>query len=61
MCIGVARVAGDGPLQGRDGIWYAADFEAGEAEIMLNDGIGRLQQRGIAQRRDRVDWSPGPE
>ena len=61
ICIGVARVAGDGPLQCRDGIRYAADLEAGEAEIVLDDGIGRLQQRCIAQRRDRIGWSPGPE
>ena len=61
ICIGVARVAGDGPLECRDGIRYAADLEAGEAEIMLDDGIGRLHQRCIAQRRDRIAWSPGPE
>jgi hypothetical protein len=28
---------------------------------VLDDGIGRLQQRCIAQRRDRIGWSPGPE
>ncbi len=61
MCVGVARVAGDGPLQCSDGIRYAADLEAGEAEIVLNGGIGRLQQRRIAQRRDRIARSPGPE
>ena len=61
MCIGIARVAGDGPLQYRDGIRYAADLEAGEAEIVLDDGIGRLQQCCIAQRRDRIGGSPGPE
>ena len=61
MCIGVARVDGDGPLQCRDGIRYAADLEAGEAEIVLDDGIGRLQQRGVAQGRDRINWSPGPQ
>jgi hypothetical protein len=38
---------------------YAADLEAGEAEIVLDDGIGRLQQRCIAQRRGRIGWSPG--
>jgi hypothetical protein len=48
-------------LQCRDGIRYAADLEAGEAKIVLDDGIGRLQQRCIAQRRDRIGWSPGPE
>jgi hypothetical protein len=58
MCIGITWVAGDGPLQRRDGIRYAADLEAGEAEIVLDDGIGRLQQRCIAQRRDRIGWLP---
>ncbi len=59
--IGVARVAGDGPLQCRDGIRYAADFEAGEAKIVLDDGIGRLHPRRIAQRCDRIGCSPRPE
>jgi hypothetical protein len=61
MCIGITRLDGDGPLQCRDGIRYAIDLEAGEAEIVLDDGIGRLQQRGIAQWRDRIGWPPGPE
>jgi len=61
ICITAARVASDGQLQCRDGIWYAANLEAGEAEIVLNDCIVRLQQRCIAQRRDRIGWSPGPE
>ena len=61
MCIGVARVAGDGPLQCGDGIRNAANLEAGEAEIVMDHGIERLQQRCIAQRRDRIRWSPGPE
>jgi hypothetical protein len=43
ICIGVARVAGDGPLLCLDGIRYAANLEAGEAKIVLDDGIGRLQ------------------
>jgi hypothetical protein len=38
-----------------------ANLEAGEAEIVLDDGIGRLQQRCLAQRRDRIGWSPSPE
>ena len=61
VCIAVPRVAGNGPLQCRDGIRYAADLEAREAEIVLDGGIRRLQQRGIAQRRDRIAWSPGSE
>ena len=61
MRVGVARIARDGPLQCRDGIRYAADLQAGEAEIVLDDGIGRLQQCCIAQRRDRIGWSAGPE
>ena len=28
---------------------------------MLDNGIGRLQQRCIAQRRDRIGCSPGPK
>jgi hypothetical protein len=59
--IGVARVAGDGPFECRDGIRYAADLKAGEAEIVLDDRIGWLQQRSIAQWRDRIGWSPGLE
>jgi hypothetical protein len=55
--IGIARVTGDGPLQGRDGIRYAAHLKAGDAEIVLDDGIGRLQQRCVAQLRDRIGWS----
>ena len=58
ICIAVARVAGDRPLQCRDGIRYPADLEAGEAEIMMDDGIGRLQQRGFAQWRDRIGRLP---
>jgi hypothetical protein len=34
ISIGVARVVGNGALQCRNGIRYAADFEAGEAEIV---------------------------
>jgi hypothetical protein len=56
ICIAIPRVAGDGPLQCRDGIRYAADFEAGEAEIVLDGGIERLQPRSFPQRRDRVGW-----
>jgi hypothetical protein len=36
-----------------------ANLEAREAKIVLDDGIGRLQQRCIAQWRDRIGWSPG--
>jgi hypothetical protein len=61
MCIGVARVVRDGPLHRRDCIGYAADLEAGEAEIVLDDGVRRLQQRRIAQRRDRIGCPPGAE
>ena len=61
ICIGVARVAGEGLLECRDGIRYPADLEAGEAEIVLDDGIGRLEQRCISQRRDRIGRSPGPQ
>ena len=61
ICIGVVRVAGDGSLECRDGIRYSADLEAGEAEIVLDDGIGRLEQRRIAQRKDRIGRSPSPQ
>jgi hypothetical protein len=61
MCIGVARVAGDGSLECLDGIRYAADLEAGEAEVVLDERIGWLEQRSIAQRRDRIGWLPGLE
>ena len=33
----------------------------GSLSIVLDDGIGRLQQRCFAQRRDRIGWSPCPE
>lgn len=61
MGIGEARLAGDGLPQCRDGVRYEADFEAGEAEIVLDGGIERFEQRCIAQRRDRFGWSPHPE
>ena len=61
ICVGVARVAGDGPLQCHDGVRYTPDLEAGEPEIVLDDGIERLQQCRFAQRRDRIGWSAGPE
>ena len=61
ICIAIARVDSDGPLQCRDGIRYASDLEAGEAEIVLDGGIERFEQRCIAQRRDRFGWSPHPE
>jgi hypothetical protein len=37
------------------------DLEAGEAEIVLDDGIRRLQQRCIVQRRDGIGCPSGPE
>ena len=40
--IRVARVAGDSPLKCGDGLRQAADLEAGQAKIVLDDGIGRL-------------------
>jgi hypothetical protein len=46
-------------LQCLDGIRYVADLEAGKTEIVLDDGIERLHQRGFAQRRDRIGWPPG--
>ena len=48
-------------LQCLNRIWEAADLEAGEAEIVQNDGIRGLQQRRVAQRYDRIRRSPGPE
>ena len=44
---------GDGPLQCRDGIWYSADLETGEAEIVLDGGIERFEQRAIRNARRR--------
>jgi len=61
MGIGEARLSGDGLPQCRDGVRYEADFEAGEAEIVLDDGVGWLQQRCFAQRRDRIGRPPGAE
>jgi hypothetical protein len=61
ICVRITRAAGHGPLQCRDGIWHATNFEAGEAEIVLDSGIGRLKQSCLAQGRDRIGWSPGPE
>ena len=61
MCICVTRAADDGWLQCRDCIRYAADLEAGEAEVVVDNGIERLQQSRVAQRRDRIGWSPSPE
>jgi hypothetical protein len=61
ICIGVARVSRDCSLQGRNGIRHAADLEAGQAEIVMDDGIRGLQRRRIAQRRDRVGWPPSPQ
>ena len=58
ICIGVARVTGDGPLERRDGIRYATDLKAGEAEIVLDDGIGGLEQRCIALGKVRHVGEP---
>jgi hypothetical protein len=58
--IAVTRVTGDSPLECGDGIRYAANLKAGEAEIVLDEGIGWLQQRCIVQRRDRIGRPPGP-
>ena len=55
----ISRVDGDGLLQGRDGIRYVSNLEAGEAEIVLNDGIKRLKQHSVAQRHDRIRRPPG--
>ena len=54
VCIAVARVAGDRQLECRDSIRDASGLEAGETEIVLDDGVGRLQQRCLAQRRDGI-------
>ena len=61
ICVRVARVAGDGALKCGDGLRHAADLQAGQAEVVLDYGVGRLQQRRFAQRRDRIGRSPGPE
>src|SRR5579864_982789 len=61
MCITVARVDVDGPLQSCDGVRHAADLKTSEAEIVLDSGIEWLPQRCITQWRDRIGGSPGPE
>jgi hypothetical protein len=38
-----------------------AGLQAGQAKIVLDYGIGRLQQRRFAQRRDSIGRSAGPE
>jgi len=48
-------------LQCRDGFRKATGLEAREAEIVLDDGIGRLQQGCLAQGRDGISRSSGPE
>ena len=58
MCVGPARVGGDGPLQRRDGLRQASSLQAGEAEIVLDDRIGRRKQCRVVQRLDRVGWPP---
>jgi hypothetical protein len=58
MCIAVARLDGDGLLQGRNSVRYATNLEAGKAEIVLDGCIERFQQRCIVQRRDRIGRSP---
>jgi hypothetical protein len=56
MRITVIRIAGYGPLQCRDSIFYVADLKACQAEIVLDHGIQGLEQRCLAQRRDRIHW-----
>jgi hypothetical protein len=61
MCIRVARVACDSPLQGLDRISDTTGLETGEAEVVLDGSVERLQPRCIAQRRDCIGWPAGPE
>ena len=59
--IGIVRIGHDRPLKRGDGLRYAADLEASEAEIVMDDGIRWLQPRRVAQRRDRIGWLTGLE
>jgi hypothetical protein len=43
-------------LQRGDRFRQAADLEESEAEIVLDDRAGRLQQRGVAQGWYRFGW-----
>src|SRR5690349_11770102 len=52
--IAVAWVSVHGPLQSLDGVLGPAGLKAGEAKIMLDYGIRRLENCRIAQRRDRI-------
>ncbi len=41
-CVRVARVADDGALKRAYGVRHMADLEQGKAEVVLDDGVGRL-------------------
>src|SRR5208283_5046830 len=58
ICVGVARAACDGALKCADRVRCAADLEKGEAEVVLDDGVGRLQERRVTQRSNSIGWSP---
>ena len=61
VCVRVTRVAGDGALKCGDGVRHAADLQVGQAKVVLDYRVGRLQSRRFAQRHGSIARSPGPE
>jgi hypothetical protein len=55
------RIAGDGLLKCGDGLRHLAGLQAGEAKIMLDEGVRRLHERGFAQGRDCIGRLAGLE
>src|SRR2546430_2397990 len=61
MGIGDARVVGHRLPQCRYGIRYPSDLEAGDAQVVENDGIGRVQPRCFAQWSNGISRLAGAE
>ena len=67
MRVGVVRVDRDGALQGGDGVIERAAFQASQAEIVQDGGVGGLGLGGLAQLPDGfggagrrgAGWRPG--
>ncbi len=57
ISVGVARVAGDGALKCAYRVCNATDLEQSEAEVVLDEGVGRLEERRFPQWTDGVGRS----
>jgi hypothetical protein len=61
MGVTVPRVAGDGALKCGYCLRQFAGLQAGKAKIVLDEGVGRLQERRFAQGYDSIGGLAGLE